>query len=60
MLPLETLINTLTFSHFIELLRLDTQLKRRFYEIEVVKNAWTVRELARAIDTLFSNALDFQ
>lgn len=39
MLPIETLINTLSFSHFIELLRLDSDLKRRFYEIEAVKNA---------------------
>lgn len=52
MLPVETLINTLSFSHFIELLRLDSELKRRFYEIEAVKNAWKVRELERAIDTL--------
>ena len=52
MLPIETLINTLSFSHFIELLRLDSDLKRRFYEVEAVKNAWKVRELERAIDTL--------
>lgn len=52
MLPIETLINTLSFSHFVELLRLDSDLKRRFYEIEAVKNAWKVRELERAIDTL--------
>ena len=52
MLPIETLINTLSFSHFIELLRLDSDIKRHFYEIETVKNAWKVRELARAIDTL--------
>ena len=51
-LPIETLISTLSFSHFIELLRLDSDLKRRFYEIEAVKNAWKVRELERAIDTL--------
>jgi predicted nuclease of restriction endonuclease-like (RecB) superfamily len=52
MLPVETLINTLSFSHFIELSRLDSDLKRRFYEIEAVKNAWKVRELERAINTL--------
>ena len=46
-LPVETLINTLSFSHFIELLRLDSDIKRRFYEIEAVKNAWKVRELER-------------
>jgi predicted nuclease of restriction endonuclease-like (RecB) superfamily len=52
MLPVETLLSTLSFSHFIELLRVDGHLKRRFYEIEAVKNAWNVRELARAVDTL--------
>ncbi|MCU0323638.1 MAG: PDDEXK nuclease domain-containing protein [Spirosomaceae bacterium] len=52
LLPAETLINTLSFSHFIELLRLESDLKRRFYEVETIKNAWKVRELARAIDTL--------
>ena len=52
MLPVETLINTLSFSHFIELLRVDSDLKRRFYEVEAVKNAWKVRELERAINTL--------
>lgn len=52
MLPVDTLINTLSFSHFIELLRLDSDVKRRFYEAASVKNAWKVRELERAIDTL--------
>ncbi len=50
-LPAQDLISTLSFSHFIELLRVETDLKRRFYEIETVKNAWNVRELSRAIDT---------
>lgn len=52
MLPVDTLLNTLSFSHFIELLRLDSDVKRRFYEAASVKNAWKVRELERAIDTL--------
>jgi predicted nuclease of restriction endonuclease-like (RecB) superfamily len=52
MLPIDTLVGQLSFSHFIELLRLDTDLKRRFYEVEAVKNNWSVRELERAIDTL--------
>jgi predicted nuclease of restriction endonuclease-like (RecB) superfamily len=51
-LPIEMLINTLSFSHFIELLRVDSELKRRFYEVEAVKNAWKVKELERAINTL--------
>jgi predicted nuclease of restriction endonuclease-like (RecB) superfamily len=51
-LPAETLLNTLSFSHFIELLRVETDLKRRFYEVQSVQSAWSVRELSRAIDTL--------
>lgn len=51
-LPPATLLNTLTFSHFIELGRVDSELKRRFYEIEAVKNSWSVKELARATTTL--------
>ena len=47
----EKLLSHLSFSHFIELLRVDESLKRRFYEVESIKNAWKVRELARAIDT---------
>ncbi|TDB58541.1 PDDEXK nuclease domain-containing protein [Arundinibacter roseus] len=46
------LLNTLAFSHFIELIRLDSELKRRFYEIETIKNGWSVRELTRATTTL--------
>jgi len=48
----EKLLTNLSFSHFIELLRVDAPLKRRFYEVETIKNTWKVRELERAIDTL--------
>lgn len=51
-LPPGTLLNTLTFSHFIELGRVGSDLKRRFYEIEAVKNGWSVKELTRATTTL--------
>lgn len=51
-MPPARLLNTLTFSHFIELIRLDSEQKRRFYEIEAVKNGWSVRELTRATTTL--------
>ncbi|QHV95618.1 PDDEXK nuclease domain-containing protein [Spirosoma endbachense] len=51
-LPAQQLLNSLTFSHFIELGRVDSELKRRFYEVEAVKNAWTVKELTRATTTL--------
>jgi hypothetical protein len=46
------LINKLSFSHFIELLKSDTQSQRVFYEIETIKNNWTVRQLQRSINSM--------
>lgn len=46
------LLNRLSFSHFIELLKIDIPLKRSFYEIEVIKNNWSVRELQRAMNSM--------
>ena len=48
----QELLTQLNFSHFIELIRVQDASKRHFYELEAVKNAWKVRDLARAIDTL--------
>jgi predicted nuclease of restriction endonuclease-like (RecB) superfamily len=46
------LINRLTFSHFVELLKCATALQRTFYETEAIANNWSVRELRRAMDSL--------
>ena len=51
-LDLGTLIQKLTFSHFVDFLRLDDPLQRAFYEIECVKSGWSVRELKRQIGSL--------
>ncbi|MBP7433447.1 hypothetical protein KA996_07885 [bacterium] len=48
----EILINRLSFTHIIELLKADTLLKRFFYETETIKNNWSVRELQRAMNSL--------
>lgn len=48
----DTLLHRLSFSHFIELLKSDTPLKRSFYEVEAVKNNWSVRELQRAMNSM--------
>ena len=45
------LLSRLSFSHFVELIRVEDNLHRLFYEVEAIKNNWSVRELARAIDT---------
>jgi len=47
----ELLLSRLSFTHFVELLRKDDPLERLFYEVETIKNNWSVRELERAIDT---------
>lgn len=46
------LINNLSFSHFVELLKADSEAKRRFYEDQAIKNNWGVRDLKRAIESL--------
>jgi predicted nuclease of restriction endonuclease-like (RecB) superfamily len=46
------LLTRLSFSHFIELLNTDSPLKRSFYEIQAIKNNWSVRELKRAIGSM--------
>ena len=46
------LLTHLSFSHFIELLKADTDTKRRFYEVQAINNYWSVRDLNRAIESL--------
>jgi len=46
------LVNNLSFSHFIELLKADSEGKRRFYEEQAIRNNWGVRDLKRAIESL--------
>lgn len=47
----ELLLSRLSYTHFIELIRFDDPLERFFYEVETIKNNWSVRELERAINT---------
>ena len=46
------LIETLSFSHFVEIIQLDDPLKRLFYEVECISGNWSVRELKRQIGSL--------
>ena len=48
----ELLLSRFSFSHFLELLPLTNPLQRAFYEVQAVKNSWSVRELKRAIDSM--------
>ena len=47
----ELLLSKLSFTHFVELIRINDPQQRLFYEVESIKNNWSVRELKRAIDT---------
>jgi predicted nuclease of restriction endonuclease-like (RecB) superfamily len=49
---LNLLLTNLSFSHFIELIKSDTDVKRRFYEVQAIQNNWGVRDLKRAIESL--------
>ena len=49
---LNLLLNNLSFSHFIELLKADTDTKRRFHEVHAIQSNWGVRDLKRAIEGL--------
>ena len=49
--PPEQLINKLSFSHIREIMTIDNQLERFFYEIESMRCNWSVRELKRQIAT---------
>lgn len=48
----ELLVNNLSFSHFIELIKEENFIKRRFYENQAIKNNWGVRDLKRAMESM--------
>jgi len=52
-IPTTELIRRLSFSHFVELITMDDDFKRTFYEIECVRGNWSVRELKRQISSLY-------
>lgn len=48
----QQLISTVSYTHFRHLIRIDEPVKRLFYELETVKNTWSVSELQRQIGSL--------
>lgn len=47
-----TIFKTISYSHLVELIKIDDSTKRRFYELLILKTQPSVRELKRQIDTL--------
>jgi predicted nuclease of restriction endonuclease-like (RecB) superfamily len=48
----ESILKQISFSHFIELIKIKEPTKRKFYELSIIKNTLSVRELERQIATL--------
>ncbi len=40
------LCKNLTWSHFVELIRITDPIERQFYEVETLQNKWSIREIA--------------
>jgi predicted nuclease of restriction endonuclease-like (RecB) superfamily len=49
---LVSLLKTTSFTHFAELVQIDDPVKRKFYELLILKTTPTVKELKRQIETL--------
>lgn len=47
------LVNKLSFSHICELIRIEDETKRAFYEVESIYGNWSVRELKRQLNSLY-------
>lgn len=47
----ESTNTTLSWTHYLVLIRIENKDERRFYEIEALNNNWSVRELQRQCDT---------
>ena len=43
----ETVSHQLSWSHYIELLKIDDGLERNFYQLQTIKENWSIRELKR-------------
>ena len=53
----KTVSSKLSWSHYIEIIKLDEQHKRQFYIQECINSRWSVRELKRQISTLLYERL---
>lgn len=52
MVPANKLLQNLSYSHIEQLLHIEDDLKRTYYEISCIKGTWSVKELKRQINIL--------
>ncbi|NJM80397.1 MAG: DUF1016 domain-containing protein [Flavobacterium sp.] len=45
-------ISKISFTHIIEFIKINDEIQRSFYEIQTIKNNWTVRQLQREINSM--------
>lgn len=56
--PIATSVMTqLTWTHYLEIIPIDNELKRNFYINECINSSWSVRELSRQINSLLYERL---
>ncbi len=56
--PIATTVSSqLSWSHYLELIKIDEELKRKFYMQEAINSRWSVRELQRQIGSLLYERL---
>ena len=51
-IPVEILVDKLSFTHFVELMKMKDSIKRTFYEWQTIKNGWKVKDLQRNMNSL--------
>lgn len=51
-IPIATLVDKLNYTHFVELLKISDPVKRTFYEWQIIKNGWNVKQLQRNINSM--------
>lgn len=49
---IEKMLNHLSFTHIVELIKQDNDHKRSFYQWQSIDNSWSVRELQRAVNSM--------
>lgn len=49
---IEKMLNHLSFTHIVELIKQDNETKRSFYQWQSIENSWSVRELQRAVNSM--------
>jgi predicted nuclease of restriction endonuclease-like (RecB) superfamily len=45
-------LSKISYSHILEFIKIDNALQRSFYELQTIKNNWTVRQLQREINSM--------